>query len=243
MTDKGKTTLWVIVGVLGALGLAFTGKAIGKSIIKKRTAEKEKEKEEANVEKLEDIQKGLEGKSAGKKGDYITPSRDVTRGLNNNLSDIKGVKLIPAKKSSNPVEGHTDAVGYAIVRSTPEVNTAQGFFTDLNQTNEIAKISSGSIGTIVSDQRDNMSPPMRWFKVKLTNPVGYITNGWVRADVVTFYTFKKGSKFEGDEEFVEHYKTDYQLGAEVFPHSNWMLPNSEEPVHQSYDIDDVMMDI
>jgi hypothetical protein len=41
---------------------------------------------------------------------------------------------------------------------------------------------------------------------------------------VTFQPINKKSstsKFEGD--FVEKYDNSYQLGAEVFPHSNWMI--------------------
>ena len=63
---------------------------------------------------------------------------------------------------------------------------------------------------------------MRWFKVKLTKKIDGEQYGWVRGDNVTFVPFtKKKSSFEGD--FVQKYNNTYQLGADVFPHSNWMI--------------------
>ena len=65
---------------------------------------------------------------------------------------------------------------------------------------------------------------MRWFKVKLTKKIDGTQYGWVRGDNVTFVPFPKKkpkSSFSGD--FVEKYDNSYQLGADVFPHSNWMI--------------------
>jgi hypothetical protein len=64
---------------------------------------------------------------------------------------------------------------------------------------------------------------MRWFKVKLTKKIDDNQYGWVRADNVTFYPFTKKSKSSFDGSFVERYDNSYQLGADVFPHSNWMI--------------------
>jgi hypothetical protein len=67
-----------------------------------------------------------------------------------------------------------------------------------------------------------MTPKMRWFKVKLTKKIDGKQYGWVRGDNVTFVPFtKKKSSFEGN--FVQKYDNSYQLGADVFPHPNWMV--------------------
>jgi hypothetical protein len=240
--DKKKVIIWSIVGVVGAVGLALTGFAIGKSIKKKKAKEKAKKKEDDNLAKLEISQKQSEGQQAVTTSGTVTPSRDINRALNNNFAELKGRTLYPAKKSSNPAEGHLGAEGFSNVRSSAEVNT--GYWN-----NFLKKVDGDKpIGTVTAEQTDNMSPPIRWFEVKLSVPYdgwfGDYDKGWVRGDTVTFKPYKKGkASFEGDEEFVEHYDTSYPLGADVFPHPNWMLPNSAEPIHQSYDIDDVIMDI
>jgi hypothetical protein len=246
--DKKKVIIWSIVGVVGAVGLALTGVAIGKKIKKKKAKEKAKKKEDENLAKLEISQKQSEGQQAVTSSGTVTPSRDINRALNNNFAELKGVTLYPAQKSSSPAEGHLGAEGFANVRTSAEVNNSQGLW-DAYQTNLLYTVKTGEkIGTVIAEKSDGMSPPIRWFQVKLAKPYdgwfGDYTEGWVRGDAVTFKPYKKAkSSFEGDEQFVEHYDTSYPLGADVFPHPNWMLPNSEEPIHQSYDIDDVMMDI
>jgi len=57
-----------------------------------------------------------------------------------------------------------------------------------------------------------------------SKPIDGEQYGWVRGDNVTFQPIKKKSsksKFEGD--FVQKYNNTYQLGADVFPHPNWMV--------------------
>ena len=89
----------------------------------------------------------------------------------------------------------------------------------------LGKVSTGqNIGKIISEQYDNMTPKMRWFKVKLSKEIDGEKYGWVRGDNVTFQPIKKKSsksKFEGD--FVQKYDNSYQLGSDVFPHPNWMI--------------------
>ncbi len=246
--NRKKVIIWSVVGVVSALAITFTIIGIRKSIRKKKDEEAKKDEEEINALKLEESSKQSEGQQeVAKKDNTVTPSRDINRALNNNYKDLVGRVLYPAQKSSNAVEGHLGAVGYANVRTSPEVNNSQGIW-DAWSDNFIVKIDAGKpIGTVLAEQNDSMSPPIRWFKVKLSNPCcGYIsdyTEGWVRGDTVTFKPYKKSASFEGEDAFVEKYNTSYPLGSDVFPHPNWMLPNSQEPIHQAYDIEDVMMDL
>jgi hypothetical protein len=246
--DRKKVIIWSTIGVVSALAITFTILGIRKAVRKKREAEAKKEKEEMNKLKLEESAKESEApKEQVKQGTKVTPTRDINRALNNNYQDLVGKVLYPALKSSNAEQGHLGAEGFSNVRSTPEVNNSQGIW-DLGQTNFLYKVDAGTpIGTVTGEQNDNMSPPLRWFKVKLNKPYdgwfGDYTEGWVRGDTVTFKSYTKSASFEGEGKFVEKYKTDYPLGSDVFPHPNWMLPNSEEPICQAYDIDDVIMDL
>jgi len=151
-----------------------------------------------------------------------TPVRNGEQDLSNAMSDIKGKTLYPATKSSDPYKGHEWALGYTNMRTSAMVNNDTGWndFSD----NLIGKINGGTpIGTITGESYDGFSPAHRWFKVKMSKPCcGTFTDyttAWVRADTVTFNPSM--SSFSGDEVPIEKYDTSYQLGASVFPHSNW----------------------
>lgn len=218
--NRGLKITLIITGSLAlAGGLTY---AIIKSVRKKKEQKKQVEKELQESQQLEEINQNLESQQ-NIQDNKIAPVRNLDKVLNNSFSQIKGVKLLPAKKSNNPAEGHPYAEGFANIRTSPEVNNQSAWYDPFD--NLLGKVSAGSsIGTIVSEQYDNLSPKMRWFKVKLTKKIDGQQYGWVRGDNVTFvpFTKKKGkSSFSGD--FVEKYDNTYQLGADVFPHSNWMV--------------------
>jgi hypothetical protein len=217
--NRGLKITLIVVGSLAVAG-GITFGIVRK--IRKRNEQKEAlEKELQNAQALEQVQQELEA-TQDTKDNKIIPVRNLDKGINNSFKEINGVKLYPAKKSNDPVQGHPYAEGFANIRETPEVNNSQGVW-DLWQDNLLGKVSAGaSIGTIVSEQYDNLTPKMRWFKVKLSKPIDGEKYGWVRGDNVTFQPFtKKKSSFEGD--FVQKYNNSYQLGADVFPHPNWMI--------------------
>ena len=235
--NKGLKITLIIVGSLAVAGGITYG--IIRNKRKKKEQKEELEKELKNAQGLEEIQKELESTQDTKKDDNkIIPLRNLDKVVNNSFKEIKGVKLYPAKKSDDPVQGHPYAEGFANIRETPEVNNSQGMI-DLWQDNLLGKVSAGkSIGTIISEQYDDMTPKMRWFKVKLTKKIDGEQYGWVRGDNVTFQPIdkkSKKSKFEGD--FVQKYDNSYQLGADVFPHTNWMIG------YRSYAGDEVTSDI
>jgi hypothetical protein len=218
--NKGLKITLIIAGSLAVAGGITYG--IVRSIRKRKEQEAEIEKNLQETKQLEEINKGFESQVQSE-SNRISPKRNLDKVINNSFNEIKGVKLYPAKKSSDPIQGHPYAEGYVNVRTSPEVNTSQGW-KDLWQDNLLGKISVGSsVGTIVSEQYDDMTPKMRWFKVKLTKKIDDNQYGWVRADNVTFYPFTKKSKSSFDGSFVERYDNSYQLGADVFPHSNWMI--------------------
>jgi len=216
--NRGLKITLILAGSLAlAGGIAY---AIVKINRKKNEQKEEQEKELQESQQLEDINLDLDSQQPSIDNN-IKPIRNLDKAINNNFSEIKGVKLYPAQKSTDPSKGHPFALGYAILRNTPEVNTKQAWWDFID--NEVGRVSTGSsIGTIVSEKYDNLTPPMRWFWVKLTKKIGSRQYAWVRGDVVTFKTFKK-TKSSFDGSFVEKYDNSYQLGAEVFPHSNWMI--------------------
>lgn len=140
----------------------------------------------------------------------------VTNDITNPISEIIGTEIYP-----RPIfEGGT---GFSNVRDSAEVNT--GFVN-----NFLGRIDfPNAIGTIISEQFDNLNPPHRWFRIRLKEPItkGFsityafqtFEEAWVRADVVTFKPFDRTSSVLG----LVQYDNSYQLGASVFPHSNWML--------------------
>lgn len=212
-----KITLIIAGSLVVAGGVTF---AIVRSIRKKKEQKEEQEKELQETQQLEEINTNLESQQSTKDNKVI-PLRNLDKVLNNNFSEIRGIKIYPAKKSNDPAQGHPYAEGFANIRETPEVNNESAWYDPFD--NLLGKVSAGSsIGTIISEQYDNMTPKMRWFKVKLTKKINGEQYGWVRGDNVTFipFTKKKKSSFEGD--FVQKYNNTYQLGADVFPHSNWM---------------------
>ena len=215
-----KITLIVVGSLAVAGGVTF---AIVRSIRKKKEQKEEQEKELQETQQLEEINTGLESQQSTQQNSKVIPLRNLDKVLNNSFKEIKGVKLYPAKKSNDPAQGHPYAEGFANIRETPEVNNESAWYDPFD--NLLGKVSAGSsIGTIISEQYDNMTPKMRWFKVKLSNKINGEQYGWVRGDNVTFVPFaKKGKKSSFDGAFVEQYDNSYQLGADVFPHSNWMM--------------------
>jgi len=227
-----KITLIVVGSLAVAGGITY---AIVKSIRKKKENKKAQEKELEETQQLEQINTGLESQESTK-DDKITPLRNLDKVLNNSFSEIKGVKIYPAKKSSDPAQGHLFAEGFANIRTSPEVNNKSSWYDPID--NLLGKVSAGaSIGTIISEQYDDMTPKMRWFKVKLTKKIDGKQYGWVRGDNVTFVPFtKKGKKSSFDGAFVQKYDNSYPLGADVFPHPNWMIQ------YRSYAGDEVTSD-
>jgi hypothetical protein len=212
------------------IGLIITGSlvlaggvtfAIVYSVRKRKREKEDVEKELQETAQLEQINQGLESQQQTI-DNKISPVRNLDKVLNNSFSQIRGVKIFPARKSSNPAEGHTYAEGFANIRTSPEVNNKSAWYDLID--NLLGKVSAGaSIGTIVSEQYDNLTPKMRWFRVKLTKKIDGEQYGWVRGDTVTFVPFTKKKKSSFDGNFVEKYDNSYQLGAQVFPHSNWMM--------------------
>jgi hypothetical protein len=213
-----KITLIVVGSLAVAGGITY---AIVRSIRKKQKEKEAQEKELKETQKLEEINTGLDSQQSTV-DNKISPIRNLDKVLNNSFNEIKGVKLYPAKKSNNPAQGHPYAEGFANIRETPEVNNESAWYDPFD--NLLGKVNAGSsIGTIISEQYDDMTPKMRWFKVKLTKKIDGEQYGWVRGDNVTFVPFDKKKKSSFDGAFVEQYDNSYQLGADVFPHSNWMM--------------------
>ena len=213
-----KITLIVVGSLAFAGGITY---AIVRSIRKKKEEKEAQEKELQETQKLEEINTGLDSQQSTV-DNKISPIRNLDKVLNNSFNEIKGVKLYPAKKSNNPAQGHPYAEGFANIRETPEVNNESAWYDPFD--NLLGKVNAGSsIGTIISEQYDDMTPKMRWFKVKLTKKIDGEQYGWVRGDNVTFVPFDKKKKSSFDGAFVEQYDNSYQLGADVFPHSNWMM--------------------
>jgi hypothetical protein len=216
--NRGLKITLIIAGSLAvAGGVTF---AIVRSVRKKKEEEEAQKKELEEVKQLEEINTNLESQQSTQQSNKVIPLRNLDKVLNNTFNEIRGVKIYPARKSNDPAQGHPYAEGFANIRETPEVNNESAWYDPFD--NLLGKVSAGSsIGTIYSEQYDNMTPKMRWFKVKLTKKLDGEQYGWVRGDNVTFVPFtKKKSSFEGD--FVQKYNNTYQLGADVFPHSNWM---------------------
>jgi hypothetical protein len=218
--NRGLKITLIVVGSLAVAGGITFG--IVKKIRKRNEQREALEKELQQSQALQQVQQELES-TQDTKNNQIIPVRNLDKVVNNSFKEINGVKLYPAKKSNDPVQGHPFAEGFANIRETPEVNNSQGVW-DLWQDNLLGKVSAGaSIGTIVSEQYDNLTPKMRWFKVKLSKPIDGEKYGWVRGDNVTFQPFTKNKKSSFDGAFVQKYDNSYQLGADVFPHPNWMI--------------------
>lgn len=235
---------WIFIGV-GAVVLTAGIVASIKIINKRKRIEEEKKLQEEKDKQLSQIVEQSESgqTQTATTSDRVVAKRDAfTKSITNAFTDIKGKKLYPAKKTNDPAQGHALALGYANLRTTPEVNTESAWYDPFD--NLIKKYSVGEeIGTVISEQYDDMNPKNRWFKVKMSKPCCGIfsdyTVGWVRSDNVVFRPYTKGkSSFDGN--MIQKYNTSYPLGADVFPHSNWMQPKSYIPIHESYDIEDVL---
>ena len=239
-----KKIILISAGVLG-LGIItyFSVRSISKYRKAKRQRKEEEEQTILNQQSLQQIQNNLlqqeESNQTSQVSNDVIPIRDVNKAITNPLSQIKGKLLYPAVKSNNAEAGHPYASGYANIRTDPAVNTAQGWTTNSfgfpyydGKHNSLGNINSpSSIGTIVAESYDNFDPPIRWLQVKLSSVMedwlsADYDYGWVRADNVTFKKFPKKSSFSGfsgEDKFITKYDNSYQLGAEVFPHSNWMI--------------------
>ena len=238
--------------ILGSVAVAGgVGYLIYQQVKKSKKQEKElQEKENKEKENIADIEEGKQQIKEVKAGNKVEPIRNIDKGINNAFNDLLGVKIYPARKSSDPQQGHPFAEGFATIRSSAEVNNSQGVF-DFWRDNEIGKVTGGGvlIGTIQGEKYDNLSPKMRWFKVKLDgkqkNKFGE-SSGWVRSDVVTFRSFEKQksnkkSGFTGN--LIERYDTSYQLGAEVFPHSGWNIGSNRVDADLFQNFDATQLDI
>jgi type II secretory pathway pseudopilin PulG len=228
--NKGLKISLIVIGVAIAVSVPI----IVINDRKKKERERKAKEQEALIQQNQQVDTGYQEESG-----FVVPVRNRNFEVINPYNEVRGKLLYPAINSKDPSRGYEGAIGTASLRSSAEVNT--GYWNNLIKTYSTGE----AIGTVIGETKDNLSPSMRWFKVKMSKPCcGIISDykeGWVRADVVTFRKYPKSSSFDGS--MIERYKTSYQLGAEVFPHPNWMLPNSYTQVGQAYDIDDVIMDI
>ena len=233
--------------IFGSLAVAGgIGYLIYRQVKKAKKQESEIEaKEQKEKENIQTIEQGQQQIQSQKAGDKVVAVRNIDKGINNAFGDIKDVKLYPARKSNDPSQGHPFALGYVNVREDAEVNNAQGI-RDLWKDNMLGKVEGGGqlIGTIVAEKYDDLTPKMRWFRVKLDSKLKSKFGkqyGWVRSDAVTFRSFTKKSssnkKSSFDGNMIERYNTSYQLGAEVFPHSGWNLysNNVNADLFQNFD--------
>ena len=111
----------------------------------------------------------------------IKPVYNAENELDNSIGQLKGRVLFPKREWAG-------GWGYANVRSSPDVNTNQGWWDGLD--NLVTTINEGTpIGEVLEDTRvDYNGYKYRWFKVKLIKPVGFwfpTKEGYVRADTVT----------------------------------------------------------
>src|SRR3989338_6910290 len=115
-----------------------------------------------------------------------TDDKEKENELKNGLSQIKNRVLYPKRAW----QGGWD---YTNVRSTASVNTESAWYDPFD--NLLTTIGAGTpIGKVISETTGVYnSHPYRWFKVKLTKPVGFwgTEEGFVRADTVTFVPYAK----------------------------------------------------
>ena len=241
-------TIFVSLAVAGGLGY-LVYRQVKKAKKQQDEILKKEKKEQENIDKIEQNQQQIQGQ---KEGDKVIPVRNIDKGINNAFGDIKGVKVYPARKSKDSSQGHEFALGYANIREDAQVDNEKGI-SDFWMDNIIGKVEGGGqlIGTIVAEKYDDLEPKMRWFRIKLDPALSKKFGkeyGWVRTDVITFRAFtkkkssnkkkpnkKKKSSFDGN--MIERYNTSYQLGAEVFPHSNWNIDSNvvNADVFQNFD--------
>lgn len=118
----------------------------------------------------------------------VVPRYDVEGQISNPWSEVKGRMLYPKREWAG-------GYGYANVRTSPEVNTNQGWWDGYD--NLITTISKGiPIGVANEVQTKLLNDfPYKWYKVKLYKPVdGWFsdyTEGYVRSDTVTFKPYDR----------------------------------------------------
>ena len=127
MNKSLKITLIVVGSLAVAGGITF---GIVRRIRKRNEQKEELEKELQESQALQQVQQELEA-TQDTKDDKIIPVRNLDKGINNSFKEINGVKLYPAKKSNDPVQGHPFAEGFANIRETPEVNNESACFNKL----------------------------------------------------------------------------------------------------------------
>ncbi len=117
----------------------------------------------------------------------MKPKFNVEQELSNSFSQVKDQVLYPKR-------ARIGGLDYSNVRTSPEVNTDKGWW---DTGNLITTISSGTpIGRVKSIEFKLYNGyNYKWFKVKLIKPTGGVfspyTEGYVRADTVTFKPYKK----------------------------------------------------
>lgn len=116
----------------------------------------------------------------------VVPIFNEENELKNGLSQLKNKVLYPKRAW----QGGSD---YANVRSSAEVNTESAWYDPFD--NLLTTIGAGTpIGKVISETSGVYnSHPYRWFKVKLSKPVGFwgTEEGFVRGDTVTFVPYPK----------------------------------------------------
>ena len=120
----------------------------------------------------------------------VVPRYDSEGQISNAWGEVKNRMLYPKREWAG-------GYGYANIRTSPEVNNEQGFWTDGYSDNLITTISSGTpIGTAEEvETKTHNNFPYRWYKVKLYKSVdGWFsdyTEGYVRSDTVTFKPYDR----------------------------------------------------
>lgn len=118
----------------------------------------------------------------------VNPKFNEENELSNGYLQVKNHVLYPKRKEHG-------GWGYANIRSSTEVNTDQGWWDPSD--NLITTINSGiPIGKVIGETSAIFNDySYRWFKVKLNKPIlGFwsdTTEGYVRADTVTFKPYEK----------------------------------------------------
>lgn len=108
----------------------------------------------------------------------IAPQFNAEGELSNSLTQLKGRILYPKEKAA----GGSD---YTNVRSSAEVNTDQGWWDTGNKITTIYK--GNGIGKVISDTTSVLNGySYRWFRISLLTTIDGNTEGYVRADTVTF---------------------------------------------------------
>jgi hypothetical protein len=218
---------------LGVAALGTTGAIIYKRNKDNKAADEaeERRKQAAKEKELQDALSTSDsgytppsnsggGQNNSSSSGYIVPKRNRNNEIVNPLSEVVGRTLYPAQNSKTPSSGYEGADGGAALRTSAKVD--DGWWG-----NKIKDYKGRvAIGTVISSEKSNQTPAMTWYKVKMAVPCcGMVIDykeGYVRADVVTFDKYEAG-KSNASGNMIERY-APMPLGANVFPHSNWMYP-------------------